>query len=246
MAPVADPAVLIGIVKDRRDLALVARRRWYRIPVAHAPTRAFTYLAFYQPAVFGPHGGRIEWYAAVLGSRTVARRDLLPEESDHPRAADRYRRYDLGPVLRLPHPIRNLTPRRITFVFTTLRRLFAARELFGVFNAFPVESIMETALRRARLPLLREFTVALGASGRFRLDFAIFCERGAVAVECDAEAWHTRPAQRQRDAAKDAVLRRVGWNVVRLTEDAISRDVTGCVQRVRRIVRRLGGPAVRR
>lgn len=245
MAPAADPVVLTGIVKDHRDLARVTRRRWYRIPVAHAPTRAFSYLAFYQPAAFGSHGGRIERYAAVVGCRTVTRREIIPDEPDHPRAGDRYRCYDLGPILRLPHPVRNLTPRRLTFAFTTLRRLFAARELFGVFNATPVESLMEVALRRAHIPVLREFTVALGATGRFRLDFAIFCARGAVAVECDAEAWHTRPAQRARDAAKDAALGRVGWSVVRLTEDAITRDVAECVRRVRRTMQRLGNPAVR-
>jgi very-short-patch-repair endonuclease len=91
--------------------------------------------------------------------------------------------------------------------------------------------------------VLREFTVTLGASGRFRLDGAVFCTRGAVAIECDADAWHSRPAQRRRDAAKDAALRRFGWTVVRLRENAIVRDAAGCIRRVRAAIRRHGGPA---
>ena len=42
---------------------------------------------------------------------------------------------------------------------------------------------MGTALRGANIPALREFTVSRGKAGRFRLDFAVFCRNGALAIE---------------------------------------------------------------
>lgn len=238
-----DPAVLIAVLKDRRDLRLLRERGMYRIPAARAPRRTFAWIAFYQPKGFGPGASRIRWCAPVLGSRVATRRELVPEEPDHPRAEAAYVAYRMGRPLPLPAPVRNVPPRRVTFAFTTLRRLFASRDLLGVLGIPPIEGIMAKALAAARVPALREFTVAGGTLGRFRLDFAVFCRRGAVAVECDGEVWHDRPAQRARDGRKDAALGRLGWNVVRLAEADILADARACARRVAAAAARLGGPA---
>ncbi len=234
-----DPAVLIGVLKDRRDLERVRAGGWYRIPLGRAPRRPFAWLAFYQPAAFGAEGRCIRWCAPVVETVTAKRRAFVPEEPDHPRADDAYRGCRVGRLLRLPRPVRNVPPRRVTFAFTTLRRLFGARDLFGVFHAAPVEPVMDAALRRAGVPALPEFTVTTAGGRRFRLDFAVFCARGALAVECDADAWHGRPAQRRKDRARDAALRRHGWTVLRLREDEVMRNSGGCARRVRAAVRRL-------
>jgi len=54
---------------------------------------------------FGVDAFSIRWYAQVRGHELVTRRDLLPDEPDHPRAAQRYYKLQLGKLVELPHPI---------------------------------------------------------------------------------------------------------------------------------------------
>jgi very-short-patch-repair endonuclease len=237
-----DPVVLIGILKDRHDLDLLLHRRWYRIPVGHAPRRRFSYLAFYQPASFGAQGKRIRYVAPVLGRTIARRRDILPDQPDHPRANDRYAVFRVGKPFKLPEPVRNISLRRVTFAYTTLRHLFESHDVLEVFGVPPIERMMQKEFESAGLGALPEFTVS-GPTHRYRLDFAIFCAHGPLAIECDGEEFHGMAAQRIRDRAKDADLRRMGWTVLRLREDAIVKSPAACRSRVAAAVRRLGGVA---
>jgi len=237
----ADEAVLIGIVKDRRDFDLLLRERWYRIPAEHAPSRRFGYLAFYQPASFGRHGKCIRYVAPVLGRASVRRREILPREPGHPRAGELYWRYRIGKPLLLPEPVRNLGPRRITFAFTTLRRLFESHDILDVFGIPPIERIMRSAMARAGIPAFPEFTVSMGKRLRYRLDFAVFCAGGALAVECDGTQYHSGCAQLVRDRTRDRRLRKAGWTVLRFGEDEITAAPAACARRVVAACRHLGG-----
>ena len=241
-AKTREPVALIGILKDRRDFDRLMHRRWYRIPLAHAPRRRFSHLAFYQPASFGKRGKAIRYVAPVLGKRGARRRDLIPEEPNHPRADDRYAVFRVGKPLKLPEPVRNISLRRVTFAYTTLRRLFESHDVLEVFGVPPIERMMQKAFDAAGLHALPEFTVS-GPDKRYRLDFAIFCTRGALAVECDGEDFHGTGPQRRKDRAKDTRLRRMGWTVVRLTERAIVKSPAACARRVHAAVTRLGGVA---
>ena len=237
-----EPVALIGILKDRADLALLLRRRIYRIPVTHAPRRKFSWLAFYQPASFGKQGQRIRYIAPVLGRMVARRREIIPSEPGHPRADDRYVVFRTGKPMKLAEPVRNISVRGVTFAYTSLRRLFESHDVLEVFGVPPIETIMKRQFQAAGIPACPEFTVS-GAEARYRLDFAIFCARGPLAVECDGEDFHGHPAQRRRDRVRDARLRKTGWTVVRLTERAIVRSPAGCLRRVRVAVNRLGGVA---
>ncbi|MFH1099147.1 MAG: hypothetical protein V1723_04515, partial [Candidatus Uhrbacteria bacterium] len=119
--------VLVGVLKNRRDLKILLTERWYRIPMRYAPSRQYAYLAFYQPVAFGGMGKCVRYYARVLERQTVQRNRLLPEESEHPRAHEPYVRIRVGKVRVLRRSIRNIAPRRVTFGFTTLHRLRTAR-----------------------------------------------------------------------------------------------------------------------
>src|SRR5512136_2406734 len=61
--------------------------------------------------------------------QVVTRRDLLPEQPDHPRADQRYYKLSLGKLIELPHPIPSRSLRRITFVLTNGKRLNEAWEI---------------------------------------------------------------------------------------------------------------------
>lgn len=127
--------VLVAVITRRRDLATAREEGWYRIPVAHAPrTLAAEYLAFYQTAAFGKEERwAVRYYAPILRYRIATRRELLPNESSHPRANERYYCLDLGAVNSLAVPVPAERLRRVTFIATTfgqLRRATDVRDLW--------------------------------------------------------------------------------------------------------------------
>jgi len=125
-----DAPVLVAVLNNRRDWERIAAEHWYRIPVSRAPRQmAAQILAWYQTKVFGDDGLCVRWYAPITHCRIVTRRELLPAEADHPRAAERYWRFDLGPLAALPRPVRASGFRRVTFIPTRWERLLHARDV---------------------------------------------------------------------------------------------------------------------
>src|SRR3989344_1850786 len=118
--------VLVGILKSRRDLDLLFKKHWYRIPLEYAPVRKFQYLAFYQPISFGKQGKVIRYYGKVLGHKIVSRREILPDEPKHPQADKKYLRFRSGKIKSLVRPVKNTSPRRMSFGFTNLNTLLAS------------------------------------------------------------------------------------------------------------------------
>ena len=120
--------ILVAIIPTPRDLEIARVLGWYRIPVQTAPkTVLVDWIAFYQPASFGPERWSIRVAARINGVELVQRRDLLQEEWDHPRADEPYYRVQLGLLQPLDRPKRAERWRRITFLYTTGERFLAAR-----------------------------------------------------------------------------------------------------------------------
>ena len=235
-----DKIVLVGVLKNKRDLNILLTENWYRIPLAHAPRRPFHYFAFYQPAIFGRQGKCIQYYARVLKCQTFKRSDLLPEESDHPRAGDYYFQVRVGKIKKLSRPIRNIIPRRVSFGFTTLNRLLRSKDILQLYNIAPTEQIIEDGLKRVGIKATAQYYVSSGQK-RYRLDFAVFCQRGKIAIECDNKKAHAGQNQREKDKIKNAFLKRHGWIIIRLPEDNIVSDLKGCITRIKWVVWKLGG-----
>ena len=235
-----DKIVLVGVLKNKRDLNILLTENWYRMPVARAPRRPFHYLAFYQPAIFGRRGKRIQYYARVLNCQTFKRSDLLPEESGHPRAGDYYFRVRVGKIKKLSRPIRNIIPRRVSFGFTTLNCLLKSKDVLQLYNIAPTEQIIEDGLKRAGIKAIAQYYVLSGQK-RHRLDFAVFCRQGTIAIECDNKKAHAGPNQREKDKIKNAFLKQHGWIVIRLPEDDIVSDLKSCIIKIKQAIRKLGG-----
>ena len=73
------------------------------------------------------------------------------------------------------------------------------------------------------------------------VDFAIFCQEGQVAVVCEGElAGESVKVIRERQAS-DYGLAALGWTVLHLDLQQLSRDVPGCLAAVREAVSRCGG-----
>lgn len=125
-----DTPVLVAVLNNRRDWARIETERWYRIPVSRAPRQmAAQIVAWYQTRAFGDEGLCVRWYAPIERCRIMTRRDLLPAEADHPRANERYWRFDLGPLAALPRPVRAASFRRVTFIATRWERLLNASDV---------------------------------------------------------------------------------------------------------------------
>lgn len=126
--------VLVAYVPRPSDFEIIRSQGWYRIPRRYAPKGLHAeYLAFYFGRSFGEEKWAIHYYARRAGDELVRRRDLLPDQPDHPRADDVYYKVQLEGLQRLAQPIVSLRWRRITFVHTTWDRFMDAREINDLF-----------------------------------------------------------------------------------------------------------------
>jgi len=233
--------VLIGVVNRKKDLHILLEKGWYRIPVKHAPVRNASHLALYQTSIFGKKGKRIVYYAKIKNIKTVKRKQLLPEEKDHPRSMELYHKLELGKVHSLSRPILNRGRIRMSFGFTTLAKLRSSNDVHQLFGIRPVELIMDRLFAKNRIQASREFCVMEKRRCRYRLDFALFCKKGKINVECDNETSHSLPSQVKKDRKRDRYLGKRGWTVLRFTGTQIVQTPGECIQAVRKTVRKLGG-----
>ncbi len=234
--------VLIAIVKDRRDLEIARVERWYRIPVRSAPKNleAARWLAFYQTKAFGEERWAIRYYAPILGRSILKRRDLLPDQLDHPRANQDYYKIELGELQSLERPIISRRGRRLVFIPTTWEKFRHAEEINDLFHESPLEDALYEELKRHRIESERQFFVRVG-SVCYCLDFAIFCRRGNIDVECDGEAWHSDPKGRRRDRYRNNLLASAGWAVLRFGSHELTTQMAFCLRLIRATIRAHGG-----
>lgn len=122
--------VLVAYVPKPADFERMQREGWYRIPARHMPKGLYAeVIAFYFGRTFGPQKWAIHYYARNEGHELTTRRDLLPDQPDHPRADDLYFKVQLGPLQQLDRPIISMRWRRILFLHTTWDRFRDATEI---------------------------------------------------------------------------------------------------------------------
>ena len=237
----SEKIVLVGVINRPKDLQIASSERWYRIPVRKCPSHPIKYIAFYQTSRFGSKGKAIRSYAKVLGRDKVKRSVLLPDEPGHPRGDDFYYRMRLSGLIPLRQPIINKTRRRISFAFTTLNRLLNSKEISEVFDVSPLEELLGLELSRLEVPFRKEYGIYKERRLIYRLDHAIFCRSGKLAIECDSEKWHSLPRQKKKDRRRDRYLRKNGWKVLHFSGKAISNNPAGCGRIILRHIQSLDG-----
>ena len=234
-------SVLVAVIKDRRDLSMFLDKHVYRMPVFYAPRKKAGYIAFYQPSGFGKTGSRIKYYAKIKGFCVLKRKQILPGEKDHPRSQEDYYFIKLGSVKIFKEPIRNRSRMRVSFGFTSLKKLSAAKDVLELFGIPPMEEIVSSALNAKGITPFAQYGFSLADKKRYRMDFAIFCKKGPLNIECDGEKWHSVKAQRIKDEKRDRILKNHGWVILRLTEKEIVKNINGCVKKVEKTIEKLGG-----
>lgn len=232
--------VLVVVMNNLRDMEIARREGWYRIPVKRAPSRlGAEYLAFYQTKVFGPEGLSINYYAPVKAYRLVRREELLPDELTHPRAKEWYYKIEIGPLERLPKPIPSPRLRRITFIPTTLGRLFRAQEINDLWIGGEAEESLWEMFRENGLPAERRFLIH-GEKEEKEIDFAFFCRRGKLAVMCDEEPLLSGLV-REKSAAQDYELAALGWVPLHLDPELVHKSPAEALRKVLEALEELGG-----
>lgn len=178
-----DDQVLVAIMNNRADWERVQNEGWYRIPAKKAPAIVpnFDWLAFYFTRVFGADKWAIHYYAAVEGHELVSRRDLVPDQPDHPRAGNWYYKLMLGPLQHKLPPIVSNKWRRITFIETTGDRFENAVEINDLFDRESPMGRLYVTLKEEGYEVEQFWNVSEGRVD-YTVDLAIATEKGWLPV----------------------------------------------------------------
>jgi len=223
-------SVLVAVINNVADLQRAASHGWYRIPQRTAPRRiGADYLAFYQTGAFKAQeeAQTVTYYAPTRRYQLLTRRELLPEEADHPRANDYYFRIELGPLQRLAHAVPAGTFRRVTFIHTSFHHLLTAQ---SVAELFPKDEPFErlwNSLREHKLRPLKNRLV-----GTTPVDITLRARGGYLGIDCTDEV-------RTRETRLLSLADR--WEFLALPPTAIEQDLTGCLRQIGASLIALGG-----
>ena len=238
--------VLVAILNNQLDMAIALDQHWYRIPVSSAEKWLRdrwppSWLAFYQTKVFGDDAYAINFVAKVIDIQTARRCELIPEQPADARGNRVYYQVRLGPLQRLPRPIRSRRRRRIVFIPTTHEKFTHAVEINDLYDESPLEDILWAEFRRHMISAERQEFVRVKRRD-YALDFAIYCGKGQLDVETDGDTWHPYPEKTSEDNLRDNALQATGWKVLRFNSQQISEQAeTYCIETVIDTIGNLGG-----
>jgi hypothetical protein len=213
---------LIAVVNNDADMHRFRNERWYRIP-ARAIGRSLgkesldesRILALYQTSTIQSGvPGTIELWGEIEDVQQLSRRQIVPDEPNHPAADEQYHLIRLRAVERLEKPVASRRPRRITFIRTSGERLFHAADV----NDLIIGSAIEEKVWNA----IREFDVErkyfMRAQGMvMEVDFAIFTGGGALGVICGDDGY-------------DASATSEAWSVLRFSPGRLEREFADCME----------------
>jgi very-short-patch-repair endonuclease len=240
--PARSTRVLVAVMNNQRDFDIARHEGWYRIPYERAPARVGAdYLAFYQTKAFDREQWAVNYYAPIRRYRLVARRDLFPKESDHPRAEAPYYKIEIAPLQHLPRPIPSRRLRRITFIPTTLDRLLQAEEINDLWCGSPAEERVWRMFKNNGISAERRYRLREDEEA-YVVDFALLCRHGKVAVCLEgAGLVENVSIVRERSSMDDYELAAQGWTVLRLNERGLAGAQPTCLAGVVEAMERLGG-----
>ena len=238
---IEDKKVLVAILNNRRDFKIAREEHWYRIPVKTAPRRwKADYLAFYQTKVFEKEKWAINYYAEIKGFEKSKRIELLPEEKNHPRALEDYYKIILGGLTPLDKPVISQKWRRITFISTSLNRLKKAQEINDLFMESPLEEKFWYEMKKNKIEAERQYLIGEGKI-KYCLDFAVFCQKGKIDVECNGDLWHSQRRLIFKDNQRNNYLASQGWKVLRFGSKEINKNLQICLELVKETANNMGG-----
>ncbi|MBA3871896.1 MAG: hypothetical protein H0X30_22335 [Anaerolineae bacterium] len=182
----AEDRVLVGVINRKRDLETVLGEKWYRIPQNQMKRGVNAeYIAFFLSKAFGERNGGIHYFADRKGVELLYRRDLLPQEPNHPRANEAYYKIQLGTIYPKVPPVLNTSRRTLSFIYTTWDRFVNASKISDLYSKedYFVDRIYH-ALRNVGVSAERSWSAEYrNAPARLR----ILCENGPLTASTQPE-----------------------------------------------------------
>lgn len=240
-----DDITLIAVVPGLKDWEILRKDGWYRIPVDKAPNiiEKVKYLAFYQSKVFGEEKWAVNYYAKIKNREIKKRIELLPDEPKHPSSQKFYYKFTIGRLRKLPHPIISKKWRRIIFIPTTKEMLFLAKEINDLYATSPIEERLYRLMKKSGLSPERQFFVKTGKN-YYAMDFAIFCKKGKIDIECDGKKFHSGEVAYNKDRKRNNELASSGWIVLRFWGREIMRNGKRCIKLIKDTVKTFDGEII--
>lgn len=233
-------------MNDKKDWRLLHEESWYRIPTTtNVPTirnREVKYIAFFHTANFQED---LKWkivkYASIKHIQEVTRQALFPNEPlTSTKAHKSYFKVDIDNLIELPNPIVSTKGRRILFIPTSEKKFFNATNINSIFNESPLEDMLYDTLSSYKIPAERQWQLKV-AETEYRLDFAVFCQKGNINIECDGDAYHLSSEQVHNDKTRNDELTAHGWHVLRYDTKHLLKKSDWVENNLLRTVRSLGG-----
>lgn len=235
---------LVALLPTLNDWQIAQNFRWYRIPVKPAPpivkAGAVRYIAFYFPKAFGAEAYQVKFYAEVTSISIKHRTELFPDEAINAKSSKQYYIIQFDHLQPLHQPISSNIPRRLLFIPTTEFKLFNAEEVNDLFSDSPLEDKIWSSLKQRKIAAQRQYAVSHGYHS-YMLDFAIFCKDRNIDLECDGDAFHTKPKHVKQEKARNNALSSMGWSVLRFTTNDIQEHLDESMQLVHDAIRSYGG-----
>ncbi len=86
--------VLVAIMNNKRDFAILQDRLWYRIPVETAPKHwPPKLIAFYLTKAFGKEAFAVRYFGRVREIKLAKRTELFPDETPNKKTGRLYHRF---------------------------------------------------------------------------------------------------------------------------------------------------------
>jgi very-short-patch-repair endonuclease len=237
-----DQEVLVALLRDKKDFAILQTEGWYRIPVEHTPRRwPPDFIGFYQPKSFGADAFRIRYFGKVTRIDRVQRRELFPKEFESTKADRLYHRIQFERQEKLPRPITSRLARSVVFIPTTWSKFIHADELNDLFDESPLEDLLWEDLKQRKILPERQWPV-FKDDLNYRLDFAFFCNKGKLDVETDGDTWHLEKEHVALDNRRNNDIEAQGWHVLRFNTKQIQEQrAEYCLPRIQDTITTLGG-----
>lgn len=238
--------MLIAIMNNERDFAILRQKHWYRIPISSVKKLIKDrwppqWIAFYQTKVFGEEAFTVSYFAEVVHIKETFRWQLFADEPQNDRSNRKYYQLLLGEIQKLPVPILSRRWRRIVFIPTTWTKFMSATEINDLYDDSPLEDRLWTEFKRHDIPAERQEFVTV-KQNNYALDFAIYCHHGNIDVETDGDSWHANPEKAAQDRLRDNDLGVAGWKVLRFgTKEIRERVKEYCIPTVAESINKLGG-----
>lgn len=240
--------LLVALLKDTNDLKILINQNWYRIPADKKSTPimvrdgSIKYIAFYQGKIFKTDGFQIKYYAKVKNIEKVKRKELFPNEPENLKTDNLYYKITTGKLFKLENPIISNRKRVIIFINSELNKLKTAIEINDLYLGTRIEEKMWDKLKENEIPAEREYHQKIQDNHYF-IDFALFCKRIKLALECDGDRYHLNEKDVKYDKSRDNNLKSKGWNVLRYTNDEINYKIEDVVIQLQDTINEYGGIA---